>query len=78
MADNRPPNRPRSLPIGMMVIGSEMASFTIVGLLIDFAAGTMPWFTVGLTLFGFLAAFMQLLQIARKLNQPAENAKGPP
>lgn len=76
MADKRPPNRPRSLPMGMMVIGSEMASFTIVGLVIDFAAGTMPWFTVGLTLFGCFAAFMQLFQMAKKLGQPADNAKG--
>lgn len=76
MADNRPPNRPRSLPMGMMVIGSEMASFTIVGLVIDFAAGTMPWFTVGLTLLGFVTAFTQLLGMARKLNPPSDDAKG--
>jgi F0F1-type ATP synthase assembly protein I len=65
--------------MGMMVIGSEMASFTIAGLLIDWAAGTMPWFTIGMTLFGFVGSFFQLMQIARRLNAPpAEQPRNPP
>ena len=38
-----PADRPsgRRLPIGLMVAGSEMASFTVLGLLLDFGLGTM-------------------------------------
>ena len=44
-----PPSSGRRLPIAQMVVGSEMASFTVVGLLVDFALGTMPGFTITLT-----------------------------
>ena len=67
MGTNTPPNRPRSLPMGMMVIGSEMASFTVVGLLLDFALSTMPGFTIGLTLFGLVVAFFHLVKMAQAL-----------
>jgi F0F1-type ATP synthase assembly protein I len=71
MAGDQPPNRPRRLPIGLMVIGSEMVSFTLLGLFLDLVVfGTIPWFTVGLTLLGFVAAFTQLIRIARKMTQP--------
>jgi F0F1-type ATP synthase assembly protein I len=60
-----------------MVLGSEMASFTVVGLLVDYALGTMPGFTIGLTLFGFVAAFFQLLRIARRMSEPPGTKPGP-
>jgi len=69
MASDRPPSRSR-MPIGLMVIGSEMVSFTLVGLLLDYALKTMPGFTIGLTLLGFVAAFTQLVRMARKMGQP--------
>jgi F0F1-type ATP synthase assembly protein I len=71
MAGDQPPDRPRRLPIGLMVIGSEMVSFTLLGLFLDLVVfGTLPWFTIGLTLLGFIAAFTQLLRIARKMAEP--------
>jgi F0F1-type ATP synthase assembly protein I len=70
MAGDQPTKRPR-LPIGLMVIGSEMVSFTLLGLFLDLVVfGTLPWFTIGLTLLGFVAAFTQLLRIARKMAAP--------
>ncbi len=66
MPDDRPSNGP-SAPIGLMVAGSEMVSFTLVGLLLDFSLGTMPGFTIGLTLLGLAAAFFQLTRLAKSL-----------
>lgn len=66
---DQPPKNPRSL-IGLMVIGSEMAGFTVVGVLIDWAAGTMPAFTIGLTLLGVAVAFLHLIQLAKQLAKP--------
>lgn len=53
-------------PVGFAVIGSEMAGFTVAGVMIDWLAGTMPWATVGLTFFGFVAAFVHLTRIASR------------
>lgn len=71
MAGDRPsqggPQRGGSrLPIGLMVIGSQMAGFTIIGVLLDrYVFGSMPAFTIGLTLFGFVAAFVQLIRFTK-------------
>ena len=64
----------RRLPIGLMVVGSEMASFTVVGLLLDFALGTMPGFTIGLTLLGLVVAFYHLVKMSQAL---AKRSKPP-
>lgn len=49
-----------------MVVGTEMAGFTVTGVLLDvFVFGTMPWLTVGLTLLGLVAAFMHLLRMVK-------------
>jgi F0F1-type ATP synthase assembly protein I len=53
--------------MGFLVAGSEMVSFTLIGLLGDYVAGTMPVFTVILTLIGVGMAFFQLVQMSRKL-----------
>ncbi len=50
-----------------MVAGSEMASFTILGLLLDFWLGTMPGFTIGLTLAGLFVAFYHLVKMSQAL-----------
>jgi F0F1-type ATP synthase assembly protein I len=66
MPADQPSNGP-SVPIGFMVAGSEMASFTLLGLLIDYLAGTMPGFTIGLTLLGVGVAFWHLLKMSQAL-----------
>lgn len=70
MPADRPPGR--RLPIGLMVAGSEMASFTVLGLLLDFGLGTMPGFTIGMTLLGLALAFFHLVRMSQAL------AKKPP
>jgi F0F1-type ATP synthase assembly protein I len=67
-------NGPR-VPVGLMVAGTEMVSFTLLGLLLDYALGTMPGFTIGLTLLGLVAAFLQLTKLAKAL--AARKAKPP-
>jgi F0F1-type ATP synthase assembly protein I len=68
MADDSSSNGTRA-PVGLMLAGSEMVTFTLLGLLIDYLAGTMPWFTVTLTLLGVVAAFFQLLAVAKVLSK---------
>jgi len=66
MPDDRPSNGPR-VPIGFLIAGSEMASFAVLGLLIDYGLGTMPGFTIGLTLMGLCVAFYQLVKMSKAL-----------
>jgi F0F1-type ATP synthase assembly protein I len=54
-----------------MVVGSEMAGFTLIGVLLDVVVfGTMPWFTVGLTLLGLVAAFLHLVKMVKPKPKP--------
>ena len=73
-------NGPR-VPVGLMVAGTEMVSFTLLGLLLDYALDTMPGFTIGLTLLGLVAAFFQLTKLAKALAarkaQPPDTPSGP-
>lgn len=62
-----PPSPGKRLPIGLMVAGSEMASFTILGLILDFSLGSMPGFTIGLTLLGLFVAFFHLVKMSQAL-----------
>lgn len=71
MAADRPPGG-RRLPVGLMAVGSEMAGFTIVGVILDFALDTLPWFTIGLTIFGFVIAFYHLIRMAKAMSRPAK------
>ena len=66
MPDDAPSNGP-DIPLGYFVAGSEMVSFTVVGLVLDYLLGTLPGFTIGLTLLGVVAAFWHLTQMARAL-----------
>lgn len=68
MSADPPSNGPR-VPMGLMVAGSEMVSFTLLGLLLDWAFGTMPGFTIGLTLLGVVAAFYMVVRMSRSLGQ---------
>lgn len=77
MAADRPQNGPR-LSVGLMAMGSEMAGFTMLGLLIDYGLNTLPWFTVGLTLIGFVFVFYHLIRFAKKLSdRPGPPGGGP-
>lgn len=59
-----PPHR-KSMPIAFAVLGSQMVGFTLAGIAIDYAAGTMPWLTVALTILGFVVVFVQLVKLAQ-------------
>lgn len=72
MAADPPPPKPR-VATGMVVMGSEMAGFTVLGVVLDFALDTMPWFTIGLTLLGFITVFIHLLRFAKQLGRSKGN-----
>jgi F0F1-type ATP synthase assembly protein I len=68
MAAEPSPNRP--LAAGLMVLGSEMAGFTVIGLVLDYALNTLPWITVSLTVIGLLVVFMHMMQYAKSFTKP--------
>lgn len=72
------PSTGRRVPIGLMVVGSEMASFTIIGVLLDFALGTMPGFTIGLTLAGLAIGFFHLVKMSQAIAGKKPEAPKPP
>lgn len=81
MPDDKQSNGPNA-PIGFMIAGSEMVAFTVFGLLIDSALGTMPWFTIVLTLLGLVAAFFALIRLSkaltdRKKRSGSQNGESP-
>lgn len=77
MPTDEPSNGPR-LSVGLLVAGSEMVSFTLFGLLLDYVLGTLPGFTIGMTLLGVVAAFYMLIRMSRGLtrNEPGRPNKG--
>lgn len=66
------PNRGPISPFGFAVIGMEMVSFTLLGLLIDYFTGWMPWTTVALTPLGLVAAMVHVVRMTKA------NAAGKP
>ena len=71
MADNSPDRR--KLLGGLAVVGSEMTGFAIVGLVIDFALGTIhaiPWATLILAPLGLIVALFHLIQLVKRGRQP--------
>ena len=70
-----PPISGPRMSVGLMVMGSEMAGFTVIGLILDFALGTMPWLTVGFTLFGFAVVFYHLVRFSKSMTR--KNGKSP-
>lgn len=67
-----PSSSGRRLPIGLMMVGSEMATFTILGLVLDYALGTLPGFTIGLTLLGVVVAFFHMVKMAQAMAKKPE------
>lgn len=49
---------------------STLTGPAILGLLIDWAAGTMPWFTVAGVLVGMVALFVLLIRFAQPKEPP--------
>jgi F0F1-type ATP synthase assembly protein I len=81
MPDDPSSNGP-NIPLGYFVAGSEMASFTVVGLALDFLLGSLPWFTIVLTLTGVVVAFWHLVKMsqalaAKKSNPPPTEGSAP-
>ncbi len=72
-----PKNGP-SMPLGLLMAGSEMASFSLMGLALDYFLGTMPGFTIGLTLLGVVFSFFHLMQMAKRLagKKPPDKTSG--
>jgi hypothetical protein len=55
-------------PMGLLVIGSEIAGFAVAGIALDWFMGTLklfPWATVILSPLGLVVAFWHLKQIVR-------------
>jgi F0F1-type ATP synthase assembly protein I len=75
MPAEQPPPR-RNVPMAFFAVGSEMASFTIFGLLLDYALGTMPGFTIGLTLLGLPLAFFTLVKMAKAIGKKPDGRSG--
>lgn len=65
------------MPVGFMVAGSEMASFTILGVLLDFGLGTMPGFTIGLTLLGLVVSLWHLVKMSQAMGKKDPPAAPP-
>ena len=51
-----PEPKPPRLGVGFIVIGSELATFCLLGVGLDYAFDSKPWLTVAGTLIGFAAA----------------------
>lgn len=56
-------------------MGSEMAGFTILGLVLDYAFNTIPWLTVIFTLLGCAVVFFHLMRFAKGMS--GANGKSP-
>lgn len=69
-------NPKKTISIGMSftLIGSELVTFTLVGVGMDYWLGTLPWLTLVLTLVGMGAA---VLFTMRLLKQEDANKPGP-
>ena len=67
MASAPDPQQRRLLAIAYSA-SSALTGPAILGLLIDWAAGTMPWFTVGGVLVGMVGLFVLLI----RFSQPKE------
>lgn len=60
--------------MGLMFAGSEMASFTLFGVLLDYLLHTLPVLTIVMTLLGTVFAFYQLLNMAKELSSNKPDA----
>lgn len=70
------PNPQQRLGVGRFaLIGSQMAAFTLLGVIVDYFLGSLPWATVLLTLLGFIAVIAQLARAVLK-NGPGRAGRG--
>jgi F0F1-type ATP synthase assembly protein I len=69
LGENMTQPRPkRSFQTGAMVIGSELVGFAVVGVLIDYALGTLhtiPWATLILAPLGLVIAMVHLVKLVK-------------
>jgi F0F1-type ATP synthase assembly protein I len=63
-------------PLGFAVLGSELAGFTVIGVLLDWWLATLPWLTIVGTFAGLSAAFVHMAQMARA-KPPGGPKEGP-
>ncbi len=61
-----PPRKQTRPVVAMAGIGSEMVGFTLAGVFIDWLAGTLPVFTVLLTVTGLAVAMWHLMIWAKR------------
>ena len=71
-------NRRAVSPAGFAVVGSEMVGFTLLGVGIDYFAGSRPWATVVCTLLGLVVAMGHLIRMANAATaRKPDGAAGP-
>jgi F0F1-type ATP synthase assembly protein I len=56
---------------------TEMVAPVVLGLLIDWAAGTMPWLTIGGVLAGFWLGVRSILRITAPKGNPGDGPTTP-
>jgi len=78
MSESGGPN----IPMGFLLVGSEMVTFTLFGLLLDYLIGSMPGCTIAFTLLGVAFAFFHLTKMAKvfakKTGKPEPPTEGGP
>ena len=70
MADRPDPEQRRLLAVAYSA-SSTLTGPVLLGLLIDWLAGTMPWVTVGGVLVGMVGLFVLLIRFAQPKEPPA-------
>jgi F0F1-type ATP synthase assembly protein I len=69
MPASEPRRSPPRTPATLFVVGSEMFGFALVGVMIDFALGTIrtvPWATLIFAPLGLIAGFVHLIRLTRR------------
>ena len=69
------PKKTISIGMGFTLIGSELVTFTLVGVGLDYWLGTLPWLTLVLTLVGMGAAVLFTMRLLKQedANKPGLN-----
>ena len=66
MDSETPPPPLKPIGLGLVVIGSELVSFSLVGIALDYFAGTKGGFTAGATLLGMVASVALTVRLLRE------------
>ena len=72
-----PPPAPR-IGVGFAVIGSELVTFTVMGVALDYVFRSSPWLTVSLTLLGLVAAVLLTVRLLKAEAAAKPNRPGRP